>query len=149
MKLTRWERPGWPEPFWWGRFEWPELVRWPEHMLTSGFEPDGIKVEEFTDNGTFVVRAELAGLDPEKDVEVDIKNGTLRIRAERRKETKVEDKNFYRSEIHYGAFYRSLPLPPGAKEEDVKATYKSGILEVRVPVAETPAGGTKIPVVQA
>lgn len=46
----------------------------------------------------------------------------LHIRAERRKETKVEDKNYYRSEIHYGAFHRSLPLPPGAKEEEVKAT---------------------------
>jgi HSP20 family protein len=137
-------RPQWDD--WLPRsfFEWPAfMARWPERFGFLG--QDEIKVEEYTDNETFVVKAELPGIDPQKDVEIDISDGRLRMRAERRKETKVEEKDYYRSELRYGAFSRTLPLPPGAKESDVKASYKDGILEVRVPMAHK-APATKIPI---
>jgi HSP20 family protein len=83
-----------------------------------------------------VVRAELPGIDPEKDVEITVDNGVLTITAERREE-KVEGEegtSGYRSEFRYGSYRRSMTLPTGATEDDVKATYTDGILEVRVPI---------------
>jgi len=79
-------------------------------------------------------------------VEITIGDGMLHIHAERRQEQKVEDKDLYRSEIRYGAFTRSLPLPVGAGEKDVDASYKAGVLEIRVPVDVKKAAATKIPV---
>jgi HSP20 family protein len=130
--LTRWFED-WP----FGR--WPELWR---GRLMEGVEP--MRVEEFREGNTLVVKAEMPGLDPDKDVEISVTDNTLHIRAERRQETKVEEKGGYRSEFHYGSFARSVPLPAGATEEDVKATYKDGILEVRIPVDQGKAEARKI-----
>ena len=130
--------------------EWPlprllgELseLRWPWPVLV---DEDVLKVEEFTEDGTLVIRAELPGIDPDKDVDLEVADGRLSIRAERRTEEETEGREYYRREMQYGAFGRSLPLPAGATEEDVKATYKNGILEIRVPLAtEQPSGATKI-----
>ena len=93
-----------------------------------------------------MVRAELPGIDPDRDVDISIIDGNLSIRAERRHEEKVEDRNYRRSEFHYGSFSRVLPLPPKAKEADIKATYKDGILEVHAPIDHGSAKPSKISV---
>jgi HSP20 family protein len=95
-----------------------------------------IKVEQFMDDGTLVVRAELPGIDPDKDVEITVTDHVLTITAERRREQKVEDKGSYRSEFEYGSFVRSMRLPANATEDDIVATYQDGILEVRAPMTE-------------
>jgi HSP20 family protein len=100
---------------------------------------DLIRVDEFREGDTQVVRAELPGIDPDRDVELTVTDGMLRINAERRVEEKAEDKGFTRHEMRYGRLTRTLPLPQGAAESDISATYKDGILEVRVPVPERPA----------
>ena len=101
-----------------------------------------IHVDEFRDAGTQVIRAELAGIDPEKDVEITVQDGMLQIAAQRRVEEKTEDKGYTRHELRYGSFKRALPLPDGASESDITATYKDGILEIRVPVTEPSAAAT-------
>jgi HSP20 family protein len=116
---------------------------------TDWFEETPMKLEEFQEDGNLVVRAELPGIDVDKDVDITVANGTLTIRAERRDETSTEDKSGYRSEFHYGAFVRSVRLPAGATEEDVKATYKDGILDVRVPMDSAQAESKKIPVTRS
>ncbi len=100
---------------------------------------DLIRVDEFRDGSTEVIRAELPGIDPAKDVELTVADGVLRIRAERRIEEKSEDKGYTRHEMRYGSLTRTLPLPEGVRENDISASYKDGILEVRVPLAEQPA----------
>ena len=100
---------------------------------------DVIGVDEYRDGDTQVIRAELAGIDPEKDVELTVTDGMLRIDAERRVEKDTEDKGYTRHELRYGRFTRSLPMPEGSSAEDVTATYKDGILEVRIPVPQPPA----------
>lgn len=105
-----------------------------------------IHLEEFVDDGHLVVRADMPGIDPERDVEVSIADGMLTLKAERRQESEVEDKQGYRSEFRYGMFARTLPLPASASEKDVQATYRDGVLEVRVPVAEPATEARKIPV---
>lgn len=92
-----------------------------------------IKVEQFVDGSTLVVRAEVPGIDPDKDVDVSVSEGMLHIRAEREEKSEHKGKDGYRSEFRYGSFARSVALPPGAREEDITATYKDGVLEVRAP----------------
>jgi len=94
---------------------------------------DMIRVEEYRQDGTLIVRADLPGINPDKDVELTISHGMLHIEAERREEEKREEKGFLRREVRYGSFTRSLPLPEGVTETDIAASYKDGILEIRIP----------------
>lgn len=130
-------------PNWFGRLGFPES--WQQFL-----DSEAIKVEERRDGDAMVVRAELPGIDPDRDVEVTVDDGMLRIHAERKQHTETtnsdSDAEHYRSEFRYGTFTRMLPLPSGATEDDVTATYRDGILEIRVPTAtEVPAPRT-IPV---
>jgi HSP20 family protein len=73
---------------------------------------------------------------------VTVDNGYLTIRAERRDERSDKDGREFRTEFRYGTFARTLRLPEGTKSEDVTASYKDGVLEVRVampPETETPS----------
>ncbi len=92
-----------------------------------------IRVEEYREDGTLVIRADLPGIDPDKDVELTVSAGMLHIEAERHEEEKREEKGYVRREVRYGSLSRSLPLPEGVTEADITATYKDGVLEVRVP----------------
>jgi len=103
-----------PFPHWWG-------------------VEDLIRVEEYREDGTLVIRADLPGIDPDADVELTVSDGMLRIEAERREEEKKEGKGYMRQELRYGSLSRSLPLPEGVTEADIAATYKDGVLEIRVP----------------
>jgi HSP20 family protein len=144
MALIRRDRPGrWPEPFERSLFEWPFN---PFESFRRMLEEDEVKVEEFTEEGQLVVRAELPGVDPDKDVDISIVDGNLCIRAERRHEERVERRDYRRSEIRYGSFSRVLPLPAKTKEEDIKASYKDGILEVRAPLEESAPKPSRIPI---
>ena len=98
-----------------------------------------IRLEDEIEDGHYVVRAELPGIDPAKDVDITVHNGRLTIKAERSE--KKESKG--RSEFSYGSFVRSVTLPAGANEEDIKAIYDKGILTVSVAVAEQAAPAEK------
>jgi HSP20 family protein len=82
-----------------------------------------------------VVRADLPGLKRE-DVSIEVDDGVLTLSGERRQESREEREGFYRSERSYGSFYRAIPLPEGANEDDISATFGDGVLEVHVPVPE-------------
>ena len=141
------EWPDWPDVF--GRWfsDWP---RWPSlrsvvESTLEGAEP--MRIEETVEGDQLVIRAELPGIDPDKDVEISVQDRTLHIRAERRQETKEETKGRHRSEFRYGSFARRIPLPEGVSEEQVTASYKDGILQVRVPLpAQKPAEARRIEV---
>ena len=87
-----------------------------------------MRLEDYVNDGTYVLRAELPGVDPEKDIEVMVSKGVLMISAHRQEETEGK----HRSEFRYGAFTRSVTLPEGADEDHIRASYDSGILEVVV-----------------
>jgi HSP20 family protein len=108
----------------------PDLMDWFEapFMTLRPFLAQPIRVEEFVEGDHYMIRAELAGIDPEKDVEVTVQSGYLTIHAER--SDKIEGK--HRSEFRYGSFTRSLALPATADEDDITASYRDGILTVRV-----------------
>lgn len=124
-----------------------DLLDWFESGTSLGIRnlahAPQVRVEDFIEDGTYVLRAEMPGIDPDKDVEVTVEQDRLIIHGERHEEKK--DKNH--QEFHYGAFSRSVPMPRGLDPAQIRATYEDGVLEVRVPVAEqadTPP--VKIPV---
>lgn len=103
----------------------PPMFGW-RHMV----DPHSFRIEDYIDDDTYVVRCELPGIDPEKDVEITVSDGMLTIKAERSEHK--QDK--HRSEFRYGSLYRSLQLPRGADEDQVTASYNDGILSVKVPL---------------
>ena len=125
---------------------WGEMLDWLEsgpNLALKGLH--GIRVEDFVEEGSYVLRAELPGVDPEKDIEVEVIGDVLTITGRRQEEER--DKNH--SEFRYGSFTRSVRLPGGAKKSEVTATYDAGVLEVRVPVGDVSQETTKIPVQRA
>jgi HSP20 family molecular chaperone IbpA len=122
-----------------------DLVDWLEAPLVA-FRPlagQAIRIEELISDGHFVVRAELPGLDPEKDVQVTVSDGILTLRGERHETKEAKD----HSEFRYGSFSRRVALPAGADEDRVQASYDRGILEVVVGLRKLPEQRTRrIPV---
>jgi HSP20 family molecular chaperone IbpA len=108
----------------------PDLVEWFEEPFVTlrPYLAQPIRIEDFIEGDHYMIRAELAGIDPEKDVEVTVGGGYLTIRAERHDKTEGK----HRTEFRYGAFSRSLPLPGNANPDDVQATYDHGILTIAV-----------------
>jgi HSP20 family protein len=126
-------------------FDWSDMDRWFPGGVFAPFAEDVLRVEEFHTDGEMVIRVEMPGVDPDKDVDIRVVDGSLHIRAEKRKETHTEQRDTYRSEIHYGAFSRVLPLPPGATDRNIRAEYRNGVLAVHVPVKkESAAEGKKV-----
>lgn len=119
-----------------------------ESVMARAFEGHHalMKIEEFLDGDACVIRAELPGIDPDKDVDLSVDDGVLRLSAKREEKEEARTADGYHSEFHYGHLMRSFRLPEGATEADIEATYKDGILEVRVPAPKKPveAGARKI-----
>lgn len=125
-----------PVDEWIGR-HFPDWSRWPEtwraRLMDVG---DALRVEERLDGDTLVIRAEMPGIDPDRDVDISVSDHTLHLRAHREQRREAEARGRVHSEFRYGSFSRSIPLPDGAGEEAVEASYRDGILEVRIPVTE-------------
>jgi HSP20 family protein len=92
-----------------------------------------IDLSETEDSVT--VKAVLPGIKPE-DVEISVSEGVLTVKGESRFEQKSEHENYYRQEIRYGAFSRSIPLPSRVNHEQADAEFKDGVLTVTLPKAE-------------
>jgi len=80
---------------------------------------------------------DLPGI-PEDKISVELDEGALTITAEREREQSVEDGRFYRFERRFGSFTRTIGVPQGVTENDVKAEYRNGVLEVHVGKPEQP-----------
>lgn len=137
---------------------WPPQTAWSQDLVDSAFsdvfgtlfggETQVMRVEEYLEDDTCVIRAELPGIDPDKDVEITVADGVVHLRAEREERSDEERPDGYRSEFRYGRLTRSIRLPQGADETDVTASYRDGILEIRVPAPEAGSAPalTRIPI---
>ena len=108
---------------------WLPRLRMPE------FEEITPTVDIFEEGHDIVMKAELPGVKKE-DIEVNITDDIITLSGEKRKEEKIEKKNYHRLERSYGSFVRSFRLPTEVQTEQVKAQFKDGILEIRVPKTE-------------
>ncbi|MGA1846994.1 Hsp20/alpha crystallin family protein [Deferribacter abyssi] len=96
------------------------------------FIPD-IDIAETKD--AFIIKADLPGLS-EKDIEVSLTNNILTIKGERKEEKEEKDKNYYRKERVFGSFLREIQIPKKVQSDKVKAKFKNGVLEIKLPKAE-------------
>jgi HSP20 family molecular chaperone IbpA len=126
-----------------------EMLNWLEgepSLAVRGFGLSPyIRIEDFVEEGVYVLRAEMPGIDPDKDVELSVEGDVLTIKGERRE----EEQDKFRHEFHYGSFTRSLTLPRGTKVDDISASYNDGVLELRVPMEGEQAQARTIPVQRA
>jgi HSP20 family protein len=122
------------------------VIRRPVQMLPDVFgwlegnwplAANAVRIEEYVDGDRYVVRAELPGFDPHKDIQVAVEHGRLVVTGERRQ----HEHDGGHSEFRYGSFSRTLPLPTGVRSGDITAHYATGILEVSMPVGK--AGESK------
>jgi HSP20 family protein len=95
----------------------------------AGFVPP---IELVRDGADVVVRAELPGIDIDKDVTVEVERGRLVISGERRNSREDDSDGVLVREVRYGSFRRAFALPEGVTADAVEASYDAGILEVRV-----------------
>jgi HSP20 family protein len=108
---------------------------WPARWLRGDGEITAPVVDVYEEKDEVVVKAELPGLD-KKDIEVNISDSELILKGEKKKEEKIDEENYYKCERSYGAFLRSVELPTDVQADKVKASFKNGILEIRLPKTE-------------
>jgi len=114
----------------------PDLSEWLEssRAVLPALPGQPIRTEDFIENGRFVVRAELPGIDPDREAQISVAMGIITIHAHRH-----EDRDGNRhSEFRYGSFTRHVALPVTADESDVRASYDKGIIEVSVGLRARP-----------
>ena len=112
---------------WFGGFPFNrELLQWSSTTARPA-------IEAGVEDGKFVVRTDLPGIDP-TNVEIKVAGDLLTIRGSREEKSESKKADFYKREIRYGSFERSITLPAGIKAEDLKATYQEGVLQLTAPL---------------
>ena len=119
---------------------WLPRLKFPETGIIS---PD---VDIFEDGNDIVVKAEIPGMQKE-NIEVNLTDDMITVSGEKKQEEKIEKKDYYRVERSYGSFSRSFKLPKDVQSDKAKATFKDGVLEIRVPkTPEAISKEKKIPI---
>jgi len=112
----------------------------------TGWAPS---VDVYETDKEIVVKADVPGVEPE-DLEVYSTPDAVVLRGETRHEDDRQQGGVHHSERSYGRFERQIPLPPGTRSEEIKANFRNGVLELRIPKTEEasqrmrriPIGGT-------
>jgi len=114
------------EPDWWRQ---PLALMWPQSQWHEIKQP----LIDIMDNGSeYIIEAELPGIQKE-NIDIKLTKNSIEIIGEKRKEEEEKDKDYHRQERSYSRFYRRLPLPEDVKPSEAEATFKNGILEIRLP----------------
>jgi len=98
-------------------------------------QPWAMPLDVYETKDRVVVKADVPGLKPE-DLDVSVTGTLVTIRGERKHEQETREANFYRREVAYGTFQRQIELPHTVNADELKATYKQGILELSFPKKE-------------
>lgn len=116
---------------WLRPFQRPWLEALPSRTLSLELPA----IDVYTEMDDVVVKAEIAGLTKD-EIDVSVSGSTLTIKGEKKKEEETKEKDYYQCERSFGAFSRTIELPVEVKPDSVKATFKNGVLEVRLPKTE-------------
>jgi HSP20 family protein len=116
-------RPSSLMPSWMPRLKMPEV----EEVVTA--------IDILTEGDDIVVKAELPGMKKE-DIDVNLTKDTITISGEKKKEEKIEKKDYHSIERSYGSFKRSFSLPSEIQTDKASAKFKDGVLEIRIPKTE-------------
>jgi HSP20 family protein len=97
---------------------------------TMGMFNPSVDVKE--NDKEFIIKAELPGVE-EKDIDVTVTNDSVTIKGEKKEEKEDKDKNYYYMERSYGSFCRVIPLDGEIESEKAEASFKNGILDIKIP----------------
>lgn len=137
MKLVRWEPFG-------GLINLQERINklLDENLFRSRYFDDEISsniwapsIDMYETDDDIVIKAELPGVS-KKDINIEIKDGFLTLKGERKKEEDIKEENYHRVERYHGSFQRSFSLPSQVDQDKVKAKFKDGLLEITLPKVE-------------
>jgi HSP20 family protein len=117
------------------RFPWPSLWGTERWWPTRELHLRVPAVDVYEEKDAVVVKAELPGMSKE-DLDVNLTGSTLTIKGEKRREEEVKEADYHRSERAYGAVVRTIELPTEVKAEAAQATFKDGVLNIRLPKTE-------------
>ena len=119
--------------------ETPWRTRWP---VLDGEVSTAMDIYE--EGGEIVAKAEIPGMKKE-EIHIEINEKTVTVSGEKKKEEKVERKNYVHLERTYGSFARTFALPAEVQTDKARATFKDGVLELRVPkTAEAASRNRKV-----
>lgn len=104
-------------------------------MPESFADVEALAVDVREEDGTFVVESSLPGFTKD-EIEVDLTDGALSIRAEREHEEERKDAHYHYRERSHGSASRRVELPGVAADAEVDASLKDGVLTLRIPIAE-------------
>jgi HSP20 family protein len=93
----------------------------------------GIRVDVHETDNEVIATCDIPGLEKREDVDIDIENNILSISGTINRSNEIKEENMHRKERFVGRFHRAVSLPSPVSEEGIKATYKNGVLEVRMP----------------
>ncbi|MBE3589470.1 MAG: Hsp20/alpha crystallin family protein [Firmicutes bacterium] len=145
MRLRPYERPWALRPFvplWSDIFD--DGAGWFGERFRAPVAPHvRVDVEETPDE--VVVSAEIPGLERSDQVDIEVRGRTLELRGAVERASERREANLHRMERYYGRFARTVPLPADVDESRARATYRNGVLEVRLPKAERQTG-RRVPV---
>lgn len=113
---------------------WSRFFGAPSETVRTSIWMPSIDISE-TD-GEIHVKAELPGLET-KDIDVNVSGDLLTIRGEKKEETETEEESYHARERYYGSFQRSIRLPSEVKSENAEASFKNGVLNLKLPKSET------------
>jgi len=106
--------------------------------LTQGFNSPRVDVLETSTE--LIAVCEIPGIDKKEDIHIDISDNILIISGNINKWEDIKDEAVHRKERYVGSFSRSVTLPLPVKAEGIKASYRNGLLEVRMPKSQEPRG---------
>ena len=95
-----------------------------------------LTIDVFQDNDDIIIQSTIAGVDPEKDLDISITKDMVTIRGTRSQEKRIKSSDYYYQELYWGSFSRSVILPADVDTENSKASYKNGVLTIRLPKLE-------------
>lgn len=118
-------------------FRWPRLREMEAFRFPRELRMQAPTLDMYEEKSDVVVKAEMPGLSKD-DIEVTLSDSTLTLKGEKKKEEEVKEKDYYRCERQYGSFHRTVELPAEVKSDGVRATFKDGVLEIRLPKSAEP-----------
>ncbi|HJV65364.1 MAG TPA: Hsp20/alpha crystallin family protein [Geomonas sp.] len=123
-------------------FKRPFFSLWNTGMGGETSESLYVPMDIYEDGESVIVKAEIPGMKKE-DLNVQLTPDSITISGEKTSERKVHEGNYYRCETSSGSFSRTCHLPVETLSDKARATFKDGILEVRIPKSEEAAKRVK------
>lgn len=134
MEIDRWERDA--KRLMDNVFRRPLTPWWPDRWFRAAAEIEEPVIDIYYDKHELVIKAELPGMERE-DVEVNLADHQLTLKGNKKREETISADEYVCSERAFGSFSRRLELPSDVQGEKVRASFKNGVVEIRLPVAET------------